>query len=107
MITSSVVVEVPAALAASLTGDTLLTVDLANGGHYRRSLWRTSSPCATPKERNHRHVISCGSGIHGGGLDEDISVKGPISRHSSGESQNSFERCLAMKGKAMTPSLTP
>lgn len=99
MSTSTVEIEIPAVLAASLTEDTL-TVDLADGRTIAVPLaWFPRLVHGTSNERNNWRIIGRGSGIHWDDLDEDISVEGLIAGHPSGESQKSFEQWLAMKGK--------
>lgn len=108
MSTSTVEIEVPTALAASLTDDTL-TVDLADGRTIAVPLaWFPRLVHGTSNERNNWRIIGRGSCIHWDDLDEDISVEGLIAGHPSDESQKSFERWLAMKGKRQDPViLTP
>ncbi len=53
----------------------------------------------TAQERAHWRLIAGGNGIHWPDLDEDISVEGLLSGHSSGESQSSFQRWLDDRGQ--------
>ena len=82
-----------------VTTDTLL-VELSDGRTITAPLaWFPRLLHGTAKERNHWRFIGRGEGIHWPDLDEDISIEGLVLGKSSGESQQSFARWLAKRGK--------
>ena len=95
-------VDEPRAVAGEdvkVTGDTLL-VELSDGRTITAPLaWFPRLLHGTTKERNNWRFIGRGEGIHWPDLDEDISVEGLVLGKPSGESQASFARWLAKRGK--------
>jgi hypothetical protein len=82
-----------------VTADTLL-VELSDGCTITAPLaWFPRLLHGTAKERNRWRFIGRGEGIHWPDLDEDISVEGLVLGKPSGESQQSFARWLAKRGK--------
>jgi len=77
-----------------ITEDSLI-VDLSDGRSITVPLaWYPRLVNGTPAERNNWRWIGDREGIHWPDLDEDISVENLIIGRPSGESQDSFRRCL-------------
>jgi len=95
-------VDEPRAVAGEdvkVTADTLL-VELSDGRTITAPVaWFPRLLHGTNKERNNWRFIGRGEGIHWPGLDEDISVEGLVLGKPSGESQQSFARWLAKRGR--------
>ncbi len=71
--------------------DQHLAVDLADGRTISAPLeWFPRLLAGSPSERNRIEIDAYG--IHWPDLDEDISIKGLLLGHKSGESQRSLER---------------
>ncbi|MBI1390711.1 MAG: DUF2442 domain-containing protein [bacterium] len=90
----------PFAVSVQTTDDTL-SVDLSDGrtisvplGGYPRL------GHASPEERANWRLIGKGEGVHWIDLDEDVSVKGLLAGHPSGESQESLKRWLESRAAA-------
>jgi hypothetical protein len=82
-----------------VTADTL-SVELSDGRTITAPLaWFPRLLHGTTKERNRWRFIGRGEGLHWPDLDEDISVEGLVLGKPSGESQQSFARWLAKRGK--------
>ena len=94
---STVEVMVPDAGEVTVTEDSL-TVELSDGRTIAVPLaWYPRLVHATKEERVNWRLIGRGQGIHWPDLDEDISVEELLAGRSSGESQESFRRWLAVK----------
>ena len=94
MNTLAVEIRVPEALNVSLTDDTL-SVDLSDGRSISVPIaWFPRLLHSSEQERNNWRLIGKGQGIHWEDIDEDISIEGPLAGRPSGESQESFMRCL-------------
>jgi hypothetical protein len=90
----AVEIEIPLAVYASLTDDTL-TVDLSDGRTISVPIgWYPRLEHANPEERTNWRLIGKGQGIHWEDIDEDISIDGLIAGKASGESQESFKNWL-------------
>ena len=102
MNTLAIEIEIPRAIDAKITKDTL-TVKLSDGRTISVPLqWYPRLVHATPKERENWRLIGKGEGIHWEDLDEDISVEGIIAGHPSGESQESFKKWLEKRKKGIS-----
>ncbi|QEG35526.1 DUF2442 domain-containing protein [Bythopirellula goksoeyrii] len=78
--------------------DVSLTVDLTDGRTISVPLaWFPRLLHGTPTERQNWRLIAGGTGIHWADLDEDISVENLLSGKSSGESQSSLQKWLALR----------
>ena len=90
----AVEIEIPYAVDAQVTGDSL-TVDLSDGRTISVPLgWYPRLEYANPEERSNWRLIGKGQGIHWEDIDEDISVEGLLAGKPSGESQTSFKKWL-------------
>jgi hypothetical protein len=90
----AVEIEIPYAVGADLTDDTL-TVDLSDGRTISVPIgWFPRLEQANPEERTNWRLIGRGQGIHWADLDEDISVEGLLAGKPSGESQRSLKKWL-------------
>ncbi|MBN2444905.1 MAG: DUF2442 domain-containing protein [Spirochaetales bacterium] len=99
MSTLIIEIEIACGVDVIVTDDTL-TVNLDDGrtisvplGWYPRLLY------GTEKERNNVKLIGKGEGLHWPDLDEDISIKGLLAGHKSGESQKSLKQWLDKRKK--------
>ena len=100
MTTSTVEMEIPAIVNASVSEDTL-SVDLSDGRTVAVPLaWFPRLQHGSEAGSDHWRLIGHGMGIHWEDLDEDVSVEGVLAGHPSGESQESFRRCLAGRKEA-------
>jgi Protein of unknown function (DUF2442) len=91
--------EVPNAERITVSDDAL-TVELSDGRAVSVPLtWFPRLVHATTDERAHWRLIGRGQGIHWEDLDEDISVEGLLAGRPSGESQKSFKKWLATRGR--------
>ena len=94
MTISAVEIEIPYAVGAHVTDDTL-SVELSDGRTISVPLgWYPRLEHASPEERENWRFIGKGHGIHWEDIDEDISVEGLLAGRSSGESQASFKKWL-------------
>ena len=94
MNTLAVEIEIPYAVGADLTDDTL-SVDLSDGRTISVPIgWFPRLEHASPEERKNWRLIGKGQGIHWTDVDEDISVEGLVAGRPSGESQSSFKKWL-------------
>jgi hypothetical protein len=99
MAITAIQIEVPYAVDARLTDDTL-SVDLNDGRTISVPLgWYPRLVEASPEERERWRLIGGGEGIHWEGIDEDISVEGLVAGRASGESQQSFKKWLEVRGR--------
>ena len=90
-------ISVTGAMNIAVTDDKL-TVELSDGRTISVPLgWYPRLVHATPEERGNWALIGGGQGIHGPGLDEDISVENLLAGRKSGESQRSFKQWLEAK----------
>ena len=95
MNTLAVEIRIPEALNVSLTDDTL-SVDLSDGRCISVPIaWFPRLLHSTEQERNNWRLIGKGQGIHWEDIDEDISIEALLAGRPSGESQESFKKCLA------------
>ena len=91
-----------------LVTDDALTVELIDGRSLSVPIvWYPRLRHGTPAERNKFEFIDGGSGIHWPDLDEDISIRGLIAGHPSGESTTSFQRWLAFQAEHLNPATRP
>jgi len=99
MAITAIQIDVPSAVDARLTDDTL-SVDLDDGRTISVPLsWYPRLVEASPEERERWRLIGGGEGIHWEALDEDISVEGLVAGRASGESQQSLKKWLAGRAK--------
>jgi hypothetical protein len=99
MSTSITEMQISYAVNAEVNAETL-TVNLDDGRTISvPSGWFPRLQHATDKERNNWRLIGKGEGLHWPDLDEDISVKGLLSGHGSGESQDSLKKWLETRSK--------
>lgn len=98
---NSSAVETREALAVDVTvSDDTLAVELADGRTVAAPLaWYPRLAHATPAERGSWRLIGGGRGIHWPAVDEDISVANLLAGQPSAESQTSFKKWLAERGK--------
>jgi Protein of unknown function (DUF2442) len=99
---SSSTVESSPALATrvEVTEDTL-SVELADGRTIAAPLtWYPRLTHATAEERKNWRLLGDGRGIHWPAIDEDISVANLLAGKASAESQTSFKKWLADRGKS-------
>ena len=90
-------VNVPAAMAVSITEDTL-TAELSDGRIISIPLsWYPRLVDATSQERGNWELIGGGQGIHWPDLDEDISVEGLLAGRKSGEGRASLKQWLGAR----------
>ncbi len=97
---SSVAVDIgiPQATSVEVTSDEL-TVDLVDGRTVSVPLsWYPRLVNASENERNNWRLIGYGEGIHWPDLDEDISIENLLLGKRSGESPDSFQRWLDLRG---------
>ena len=100
MYVSTTEINVPEAMAVSVTEDTL-AVQLSDGRDISVPLsWYPRLVHATTEERGHWELIGSGQGIHWPDLDEDISVEMLLAGRKSGESRRSFKQWLEAKQAA-------
>ena len=93
----------PRATHVSVTEDTL-SVDLEDGRTIAVPIgWYPRLAHGTPEERNRWKIGAFG--IHWPELDEDISIKGLLLGHKSGESQASLKRWLEHRARGEKPWL--
>jgi len=77
-----------------VTDDSLI-LELADGRSISAPLvWYPRILHGSPAERGNHRLIGGGEGVHWPDLDEDISVKGVLAGHASGESAKSFQKWL-------------
>jgi len=89
----------PTVLRVAVTEDTL-SVELADGRTIAVPVaWYPRLAQATVAEGNSWRLIGGGLGIHWPALDEDISVANLLAGQPSAESQTSFKKWLASRGK--------
>lgn len=99
----AVEIELPLALAVTVTQDTL-RVDLSDGRTLSVPLaWYPRLLHATAEERKDWRLIGKGRGIHWESIDEDVSVEGLLAGRPSAESQASFKKWLASRPSRPTP----
>ena len=102
MAITAIQIEVPYAVDARLTDDTL-SVDLNDGRTISVPLgWYPRLVEASLEEREHWRLIGGGEGIHWEDLDEDISVEGLVAGRASGESQQSLKKWLEVRERRPT-----
>jgi hypothetical protein len=102
MATTAIQIEVPYAVDARVTDDTL-SVDLNDGRTISVPLgWYPRLVEASAEERKRWRLIGGGEGIHWEDLDEDISVEGLVAGRASGESQQSLKKWLEVRAKRST-----
>ncbi len=102
MATTAIQIEVPCAVDARLTDDTL-SVDLNDGRTISVPLgWYPRLVEASPAERERWRLIGGGEGIHWEDLDEDISIEGLVAGRASGESQKSLAEWLKVRERQPT-----
>lgn len=83
----------------AVTEDTL-SVELADGRTISAPLaWYPRLAHATRQERRSWRLIGGGRGIHWPAIDEDISVDNLLAGQPSAESQSSFKKWLAGRGR--------
>ena len=98
MAISNLEMEVPNAMGAAVTDETL-TVELSDGRTLSvPTAWFPRLVHATQRERGNWRLIGRGEGVHWSDLDEDISVEGLLAGRPSSESQGSLGRWLAARG---------
>src|SRR3954467_12150112 len=103
---SAIEIEIPLALSAKVTEDTL-HVDLSDGRTISVPLaWYPRLLHATPEERREWRLIAKGRGIHWEAIDEDLSVEGLLAGRTSGESQTSFKKWLTSRSSRLTTRST-
>jgi len=98
---NSSAVESQSALATRVrvTDDTL-SVELADGRTIAVPLaWYPRLAHAPAAERSRWRLIAGGRGLHWPEIDEDISIANLLAGQASGESQSSFKKWLAERGK--------
>ncbi len=94
MSTLTTEIEIANITNVEITEDAL-TVNLDDGRTISVPIgWYPRLLNGTKKERNNWRIIGKGEGIHWNDLDEDISVKGLLAGHRSGESQKSLKKWL-------------
>ncbi|HEY3394090.1 MAG TPA: DUF2442 domain-containing protein [Lacipirellulaceae bacterium] len=99
MSSSTVEIQVPAAVQVHVSDDTL-SVELSDGRAISVPLaWFPRLSHGTAEERNKWRLIAGGRGIHWSDLDEDISVEGLLAGHPSGESQTSLKKWLQSRNR--------
>lgn len=97
MAITAIQIEVPYAVDARVTDDTL-SVDLNDGRTIAVPLgWYPRLVEASPDERDRWRLIGVGEGIHWEDLDEDISIEGLVAGRASGESQQSLKKWLELR----------
>jgi len=97
MSTSAVELEIPDAVDAWVSSDTL-SVELSDGRTISVPLdWYPRLTHATEKERADWRLIGRGHGVHWEAIDEDVGVEGLLAGRPSGESQSSFRKWLASR----------
>jgi len=102
MAITAIQIEVPCAVDARVTDDTL-SVDLNDGRTIAVPLvWYPRLVEASPEEREHWRLIGGGEGIHWEELDEDISIEGLVAGRASGESQQSLKKWLDVRASRLT-----
>ena len=100
MRSSTVETGPPLATTVEVTEDTL-SVELADGRTIAAPLaWYPRLTHATAEERKNWRLIADGRGIHWPAIDEDISVANLLDGRASTESQTSFKKWLAGRGKS-------
>jgi hypothetical protein len=89
----------PLAVDLTVTGETLSLV-LADGRSLSVPLaWYPRLAQGTQAERAHWHLLGGGYAIEWPDLDEHIGVAGVLAGRRSGESEASFKRWMASRGK--------
>jgi hypothetical protein len=102
MNSSTVETQIPSALCAHVSDDTL-SVALSDGRTISVPIaWYPRLAHGTSKERDHWRLIGNGRGIHWPDLDEDISAENLLAGQPSGESQTSFKRWLDQRARNQT-----
>ena len=102
MAITAIQIEVPYAVDARVTDDTL-SVDLNDGRTISVPLvWYPRLVEASPEEREHWRLIGGGEGLHWEELDEDISIEGLLAGRASGESQQSLKKWLEVRASRPT-----
>ena len=97
MAISIVSVDMPVAVAITVSEDSL-TAQLSDGRTISAPLaWYPRLAHATPKERDNWEIHAGGQHLHWPDLDEDLSVEMLLTGQRSGESQKSFKRWLKAK----------
>jgi hypothetical protein len=100
MNTSTASFNVPNAVSAKITDDTL-AVDLNDGRTIAVPLsWYPRLLNGNVEERTNWRLIGKGQGIHWEDLDEDISVEGLLAGKHSAETQDSLKKWLQRHQKA-------
>jgi len=88
----------PQATTVVVTSDDL-TVGLVDGRTVSVPLsWYPRLVHASENERNNWRLIGYGEGVHWPDLDEDISIENLLLGRRSGESPDSFQRWLDLRG---------
>jgi hypothetical protein len=83
------------------TDSDALSVELVDGRTIAAPLdWYPRLAHGTSQERASWRLLGGGRGIHWPDLDEDISVANLLAGQPSNESQKSFKKWLAARGKA-------
>ena len=95
------VVELNRALAQEVSAtNESLTVELADARTLTVPLaWFPRLAHGSPAERANWRLLGGGAGIHWPDLDEDISIKGLLLGHKSGESPCSIQRWLEYRAR--------
>jgi hypothetical protein len=94
-------IEIANVINALVSADSL-AVNLEDGRTISVPIgWFPRLLHATEKERNNWKLIGRGKGLHWPDLDEDVSVKGLLSGHGSGESQESLKKWLDVRNTAI------
>jgi hypothetical protein len=101
MSTSATEPRIATAQTLRVTEDAL-TVDLSDGRTITVPLpWFPRLTHGTTAERENWRLIGNGQGIHWPDLDEDISVESLLAGRRSGETQQSLERWLDKRPRAV------
>ncbi len=91
--------QITNAVSAEVSAETL-TVNLVDGQTISVPIgWFPRLQHATEKGRINWRLIGKGEGLHWPDLDEDVSVKGLLAGHGSGESQDSLKKWLEARAK--------
>ncbi len=91
---SAVEIEIPKAVSAIVTDDTL-SVELDDGRTISvPTAWYPRLFYSSQQERQNWRKIGNGRGIHWEDIDEDISIEGLLAGKPSGESQKSLKKWL-------------
>jgi len=107
MSTSSPAIEAATAKQVRVTRESLI-VELHDGRTMSVPVaWYPRLAHGSMRERQQWEFIGPGIGIHWPALDEDISIDGLLQGLPSGESDESFKRWLAGRGRPANQRLQP